>query len=144
MLDPVITDLLVGTVNCQLLEPVGSSDHYTVLTQVDLGMAQDEATTCTIWLLDTANRPSLRRELQQTDWATLFNGQAESMVKVINECLKTLYQEHVPHQLYASTPKDQPWFSYKCWQAVERKYSGLASKGALAAMSGMPTHDSHH
>ncbi len=43
-LDPVISDL-EDTLSCHQLGLVGSSDHHAVLTQVDMGVARDEATT---------------------------------------------------------------------------------------------------
>ncbi|KAK8396061.1 hypothetical protein O3P69_005273 [Scylla paramamosain] len=49
-LDPVISDLEEDTLNCHQLGLVGSSDHHAVLTQVDMGVARDEATTRTVWL----------------------------------------------------------------------------------------------
>ncbi|MPC73619.1 hypothetical protein E2C01_067953 [Portunus trituberculatus] len=29
---------------------------------------------------------------------------------------------HVPHRAYRVDPRDQPWFSYRCWQAADAKY----------------------
>lgn len=43
-------------------------------TQEDVGMAQDEATICTIWLWDKADWASLRRDFSHTKWTSLLQG----------------------------------------------------------------------
>ncbi|KAK8392608.1 hypothetical protein O3P69_014788 [Scylla paramamosain] len=55
ILDPVISDLEEDTLSCHQLGLVGSSYHHAVLTQVDMGVARDEATTRTVWLWDRAD-----------------------------------------------------------------------------------------
>lgn len=44
-LDPIITELGEDMVTCHQLRQVSSSDHHAILTQVDVGMVQDEATS---------------------------------------------------------------------------------------------------
>ncbi len=122
-LDPVITDLGESTVMCRQLGQVGSSDHNAVLTDINIGVAREEAVTRTIWLWDRADWPSLKSELRHTDWASLLHGDAERKARAFTERLYALQQKHVPHRIYTSKPTDQPWFGYRCRLAAERKYS---------------------
>ncbi|MPC59576.1 hypothetical protein E2C01_053600 [Portunus trituberculatus] len=77
MLDSVISDYQEDRLQCHQLGLVGSSDHHTVLTQLEVGVAWDETTTCTIWLWNKADWASLRHDLIHTPWATLLQGEAE-------------------------------------------------------------------
>ena len=76
-LDLVISDCQEDSLQCHQLGLVGSSDHHAVLTQTDVDVARDEATTRTIWLWNKADWASLRRDLSHTPWATLLLGGAE-------------------------------------------------------------------
>ena len=122
-LDPVISDLQEDTLRCHQLGLVGSSDHHAVLTQVDVSVARDEATTRTIWLWNKADWASLRRDLCHTSWTTVLQGGAESKARVLTSRLLALQRQHVPHRVYTSRPTDQPWFGYRCRVAAEAKYS---------------------
>ncbi|MPC61059.1 hypothetical protein E2C01_055122 [Portunus trituberculatus] len=48
---------------CHQLGLVGSSDHHAVLTQLDVGVARDEATTRTMWMWNKAEWASLLHNL---------------------------------------------------------------------------------
>ena len=122
-LDPVITDLQEGVVNCEQLGSVGSSDHYAVLTRLDVGVTREEAVSRTIWLWDRADWPAMRRDLSQTDWASLLSGGAEEKTRALTTHLLNLQERHVPHRCYTTKPTDQPWFGYRCRLAAGRKYS---------------------
>ena len=122
-LDPVISDLQEDVLNCHQLGLVGSSDHHAVLTQLDVGVARDEATTRTVWLWDKADWTSLRRDLRHTGWVTLLQGGAESMAHALTTHLLALQRRHVPHREYTTRPTDQVWFGYRCRVAAEAKYA---------------------
>ncbi len=122
-LDPVISDLEEDTLSCHQLGLVGSSDHHAVLTQVDMGVARDEATTRTVWLWDRADWGSLRRDLRRTDWPSILQGGAEVQARAFTSRLLALQEQHVPHREFVARPTDQPWFGYRCRVAAEAKYS---------------------
>ena len=122
-LDPVISDLQGDTLCCHQLGLVGSSDHHAVLTQIDIGVARDEATSRTVWLWDKADWASLRRDLSHTAWGTLLRDGAENMSRALTSRLLALQRRHVPHRDYTTKPTDQPWFGYRCRVAAEAKYS---------------------
>ena len=64
-LDPVLSDLPETSILCQPLEPVSSSVHYAVLTQVQLNMVREDTAQRTIWLWDMMDWLStIRRALQ--------------------------------------------------------------------------------
>ena len=76
-LDPAITDMQEGAAECHQLGTVGSSDYYTVLTQVHLSVARDEVTTLSVWLWEQADWPPLFQALHLMDLCTLLSGRAE-------------------------------------------------------------------
>ena len=78
-LNSVISDFQEDTFRCHQLGLVGSSDHHAVLTQVDVGVARDEAISRTVWLWDKADWKSLRHDLRHMLWETLLQGEADSM-----------------------------------------------------------------
>ncbi|KAG0713638.1 hypothetical protein GWK47_015765 [Chionoecetes opilio] len=102
---------------------VGSSDHHAVLTQIDIGVARDEATSRTVWLWDKADWASLRRDLSHTAWGALLRDGADNMLRALTSRLLALQRRHVPHRDYTTKPTDQPWFGYRCRVAAEAKYS---------------------
>ena len=122
-LDPVISDLQEDTLRCYQLGLVGSSDHHAVLTQVDLGVARDEATSRTVWLWDKSDWESLRRDLRHTAWETLLQGGMDNMSRAQTSRLLALQRSHIPHREYTTRPTDQSWFGYRCCVAAEAKYS---------------------
>ena len=122
-LDPVISDLQEDTLSCHQLGLVGSSDHHAVLTQVDMGVARDEATARTVWLWDKADWCSFRRDLTSAVWPSILQGGAEAQARAFTSHLLALQDKHVPHRDYVTRPTDQPWFGYRCRVAAEAKYS---------------------
>ncbi|MPC35274.1 hypothetical protein E2C01_028694 [Portunus trituberculatus] len=112
-LDPVISGYQADSLQCHRLELMGSSDHYVLLTQLDVGVAQDEATTRTIWLWNKANWAPLHRELSHTPWATLLQGGTESgETLALTSHLGTLERRHAPHRKYATIT--MVWLSLPC------------------------------
>ena len=116
-LDPVISDLQEDTLRCHQLGLVGSSDHHAVLTQVDVGVARDEAISRTIWL----NWESLRHDLRPTTWETLLQSWADSMSRSLTSRLLALQTHHVPQREYTTKPTDHPWFDYHYRVAAKSK-----------------------
>ena len=112
-LDPTITDLSEGTITCNQLGQVGSSDHHAILIWADVGVARDEAISRIIWLWNRADWTSLRRDLQRTVWDAILSGRADAKARAFTERLKSLQRQHVPHRQYTSRPTDQPWFCYQ-------------------------------
>lgn len=47
-LDPFISSMAEGVVNCSQLGPVGGSDHYADLTKVNVGVTREETFTWTM------------------------------------------------------------------------------------------------
>lgn len=113
-LETVISDLQEDTLHSHQLGFVGSSDHHGVLTQVNVGVALDEATNCTVWLWNKANWTSLRRDLRHMESVTVLQGGAESKARALTSRLLALQRRHVLHQKYTTRPTDQPWLGYRC------------------------------
>ena len=65
---------------------VGSPDHYAVLTQVQVSVARDEATTRSIWLLEQAHWP-LRQALHLMDWSIPLTEEQNTR----HECSQNMY-----------------------------------------------------
>lgn len=63
-LDPVLSDLPDSSIICKQLDPVGTSDHYAVLTQVKLDAAREDAVPRTIWLWERADWESMRHAME--------------------------------------------------------------------------------
>ena len=123
MLDPVLSDLPETSIQCKQLGPVGSSDHYTVLAQVELNTAREVAVSRTIWLWERADWPSMRQALVNTDWETLLEGNAEARVSAITTKLLALQHQHVPSRVYLTRPGDPAWFGFRCRVAAEAKHA---------------------
>lgn len=121
-LDPVLTDLPSDCVLCCPLDRVGSSDHNAVLTTISLAPAREEEHQRVIWLWDRADWTAARQALAATAWGTVLNGDPQHDVSALTTVLNTVQQQHVPHRTYSSSPKDQPWFGYRCRIAAERKH----------------------
>ncbi|MPC68000.1 hypothetical protein E2C01_062189 [Portunus trituberculatus] len=92
MLDPVVTDLPEASIHCQQLGPVSSSDHVAVLSQVELQTAREDATPRTIWLWDKADWPSMKRDIENTDWEALLVGDADATARALTTRLLALQQ----------------------------------------------------
>lgn len=121
-LDPVLTDLSGGTVECQPLDYVGTSDHLAVLSHVHITAALDECSQREIWLWDYADWISMREKLRDTDWASLLTGNVNQDTEKLTSYIRSLQQEHVPSRVYGTRPTDQPWFGYRCRVAADSKY----------------------
>ncbi len=121
-LDPVISDLEEHTRSCHQLGLMGSSDHLAVLTQVDMGVARDEATTRTVWLWDRVDWGSLRRDLRRSDWPSILQGGVEVQARAFTSRLLALQEQHVPHREFVARPTDQTWFGCRCGVGAEAKY----------------------
>ncbi|XP_045113326.1 uncharacterized protein LOC123505739 [Portunus trituberculatus] len=123
MLDPVVTDLPEASIRCQQLGPVGSSDHFAVLSQVELQTAREDATPRTIWLWDKADWPSMKQDIENTDWEALLVGDADARARALTTRLLALQQVHVPSRLYLSKPGDPAWFGFRCRASAEDKHA---------------------
>ena len=122
ILDPVLSDLPDTSIQCQQLGPVGSSDHYTVLAQVKLQTAREEAVSRTIWLWERADWSSMRQAMENTDWEALLVGNTETKASALTTKLLALQQQHVPCRVYLTRPGDPAWFGFRCRVAAEAKH----------------------
>ena len=123
MLDPVVTDIPETSIHCQQLGPVGSSDHFAVLSRVELQTAREESIPRTIWLWDRADWPSMKQDMTNTDWEALLVGDADAMASALTTRLLALQQMHVPCRNYLSRPGDPAWFGFRCRASAEEKYA---------------------
>lgn len=121
-LDPVLTDLSEGTVQCQPLDSIGTSDHLAVLSHVRIAAALDECSQREIWLWDHADWTSVRDKLRNTVWDSFLTGNVNHDTEKLTSYILNLQQEHVPSHVYRTRPEDQPWFGYRCRLAADSKY----------------------
>jgi len=123
LLDPVVTDLPEVSIRCEQLGPVGSSDHFAVLSQVELQTAREDAIPRTIWLWDRADWPSMKQDMETTDWEALLVGDADAKARALTTRLLALQQQHVPSRVYLSRPGDPAWFGFRCRASAEDKHA---------------------
>lgn len=123
LLDPVITDLPQASIHCQQLGSVGSSDHYAVLSRVDLLTAREDTIPRTIWLWERADWPTLKQNVENTDWGALLVGDVNNKVRALTTRLLALQQQHVPSREYLSRPGDPAWFGPRCRVSAESKHA---------------------
>ncbi|XP_050698030.1 uncharacterized protein LOC126985992 [Eriocheir sinensis] len=137
LLDPVLSDLPEASLRCQQLGPVGSSDHYAVLARVELTTEREDAVPRTIWLWERADWPSMRHAVEDTDWVTLLDGDAEAKARALTTKLLALQQEYVPSRVYLARPSDPAWFGFRCRVAAEAKHAAWERPdGSTATSSG--------
>ena len=123
LLDPVMSDLPEASICCQQLGPVGSSDHFAVLSQVELLTAREDTIPRTIWLWDRADWPSMKQDMENTDWEALLAGDADTKARALTTRLLALQQQHVPSRQYISRPGDPAWFGFRCRISAEKKHA---------------------
>ncbi|MPC74173.1 hypothetical protein E2C01_068523 [Portunus trituberculatus] len=89
---------------------------WAALTQLDVGVARDEATIRTIWLWNKADWASLRRDLTHTPWATLLQRGTESEALALTSHLLALQRRHVPHREihYQTDGSAMVWLPLSC------------------------------
>ena len=121
-LDPVVTDLPDGDVTCKPLDKVGTSDHFAVLTNVNLNAAMDEGTERKTWVWRHADWETIQCKIAQTDWDEMFNGDVNEDVAALTSHILGLQHDHVPHRVYTTKPGDPPWFGYRCRLAADAKH----------------------
>ncbi|XP_045118181.1 uncharacterized protein LOC123508485 [Portunus trituberculatus] len=121
-LDPVLSDLPEACVMCRPLDRVGSSDHYAVLSSINLSAAREEEQQRVIWLWERADWEAMKRSLSATDWHTVLTGDPHHDTIAFTTVLLSLQQQFVPHRVYTTNPKDQQWFGYQCRVAADNKY----------------------
>ncbi|XP_045103060.1 uncharacterized protein LOC123499311 [Portunus trituberculatus] len=121
-LDPVLSDLPEACVMCRPLDRVGSSDHYAVLSSINLSAAREEEQQRVIWLWERADWEAMKRSLSATDWHTVLTGDPHHDTIAFTTVLLSLQQQFVTHRVYTTNPKDQQWFGYQCRVAADNKY----------------------
>jgi len=122
-LDPVITDLPDGAVTCHSVGTVGSSDHYAILTWLNIRAMREEAFTRTVWHWGRSNWQGLRDALNETEWNNILAGDVDDQAQALTRHLVTLQSDFVPHEDYKARPMDQPWFGPHCRAAADNKSS---------------------
>jgi len=120
-LDPVITDLPDGAVTCQSVGTVGSSDHFAILTRLNIRPMREEAFTRTVWHWGRSNWQGLRDALDKTEWNSILDGDVDDQTLALTRHLVTLQSVFVPHEDYTTRPMDQPWFGPHCKAAADNK-----------------------
>ncbi len=83
---------------------MGSSDHYAVLTQVELSAAREDAVPRTISLWERADWPSIKHDMVHTDWEVLLVGDAEAKAHALTTKLLSLQQLNVPNTSLVCKP----------------------------------------
>lgn len=116
LLDLVKTDLPNTSIHCQQLGPVGSSDHFAVLSQVELLTAREAAIPRTIWLWDKANWSSMKQDMENTDWEALLVGDTDTKA-----CVLTTRLLFCPPAAACAQPTLplQAWGSHLVWISLQ-------------------------
>ena len=121
-LDPVVTDLPDSDIACRPLDRVGSSDHFAVMTNVNLNAALEEGTERMTWIWRHADWETIQRKLGLTDWDEMLTGDVNEDNDIITSHILSLQYDHIPHCVYTTKPGDPPWFGYRCRLAAEAKH----------------------
>ena len=121
-LDPVLSDFPEGTVQCRPLDYVGTSDHNAVMCEVSLTPGYEEDQQREIWLWERANWTAIKQLLATKDWSATLDGDINHNVAAFTSALLSIQRDHVPHRSFVTSPRDQPWFGYRCRAAAEHKY----------------------
>ena len=122
-LDPVLTDLPDDRVQCRPLDRVGSSDHFAVLSTLNLAPSREEDYQRDVWLWERAEWEAARLALTAVPWDTVLTGDPDRDAVAFTQTLHSIQQQFVPRRTFTANPKDQPWFGYRCRIAAERKYT---------------------
>ena len=94
-----------------------------LLTALTIAPAREEEHWRDIWLWEHANWEAARHALAAVTWDELLYGDPHHDATAFTHILHTVQQQYVPRRTYTASPKDQPWFGYRCRIAAERKYS---------------------
>ncbi|XP_069972431.1 uncharacterized protein [Penaeus vannamei] len=106
-LDPIITDLPDGAVTCQSVGTVGSSDHFAILTRLNIRPMREEAFTRTVWQWGRSNWQGLRDALDKTKWNTILDRDVDDQTLALTRHLVTLQSAFEPHEDYKASCRQQ-------------------------------------
>jgi len=120
-LDPVITDLAESDVSCTSLGTVGSSDHFAVLSKINLKAAREETLSRTIWQWEKADWQGMCDALSEAPWEDILTGTVDRQALALTKILVSLQAIYVPNKTYKTKSTDQPWFGYNCRMASDKK-----------------------
>jgi len=69
-----------------------------------------------------ANYEAIRQELLETDWASLLQGDTETMWLAFHSLLKSLETKYVPCRKSSARHKKAPWMTYKAVRLTSKKH----------------------
>ena len=69
-----------------------------------------------------ANYEAIRQELLETNWASLLQGDTETMWLAFHSLLKSLETKYVPCRKSSARHKKAPWMTYKAVRLTSKKH----------------------
>ena len=74
-----------------------------------------------VWLYKSAKTDSIREELSNTDWHTLFNSlDVNEMSLVFTDVVLSIFSKHIDNKIITINNKDAPWITPTVKSAIRR------------------------
>ena len=135
-LDLVLSDL-EERVSIKPTNPIGSSDHVTLLASINTKPFREKRTERLVWQYQKADWGKLRNFLKDVSWHRIMRDDPERACDAVTMKILDGMQQFTPSQKLVTSPSDPSWWTPECTAAVRAKQfsclspidSGAASWG---------------
>ena len=119
-LDLVLSDL-GNQVSVTSTNPIGNSDHITLLTTINTRPFREKRTVRQVWRYDRADWGRLRKFLKDADWNNIISDDPEAACAAVTATISEGMCQFIPSKKLVTRPSDPAWWTPECTTAVRDK-----------------------
>ena len=119
LLDLIMTDM-EGNISTSIHQPLGKSDHATVLADFDQLPLREPPPTRTVWRYQCADL-YVRAFFLQCDWPNIVSDDVNQSCTALTNIIKSGMARFIPNKTYKTKLTDPAWWSPECSSAIKKK-----------------------
>ena len=120
LLDLVLSDL-GDLVSVSLTNPIGSSDHLTLLVTIANEPFRERRNCRKFWRYDKADWGRLRKFLMDIQWQTILGNHPEEACEALTRTVLEGMEQFIPSKKLITRPSDPSWWTPECTAVVRAK-----------------------
>jgi len=120
ILDLIITDSPILVKHTYCLSELNNMDHKPVISNLSLFHSTNTTHSRTFWHYSNGDFWALNKDLNETDWESIFNNQLhiDEIVNFMNRTLLDLAHMYIPQRTIHYRSKDKAWMTPKIRKCI--------------------------
>ena len=120
LLDLIMSDM-DGNISTSIHQPLGKSDHATVVADFDQLPLREPPSSRTVWRYQRADWCRLRAFFRQCNWPNIISDDVNQSCTALSDIIKSGMTRFIPNKTLKTKLTDPAWWSPECPSAIKKK-----------------------